>query len=190
MESGKPLSQRAFAKTLGVSHVAVSVAIRKGRIVRGVNADKQITDPELARADYLANTDRTDAPHAVVEHAARLAAGETPPPVRRKPAPDPFADDEEDEPLVSSSEPLDLADAARNEKHWKAKLAELKFREAARELVPAAEVSAKVSGKILACRTRLLGIASRAKQAIPDLSLTDVAALEGIVREALEELAE
>ena len=53
----------------------------------------------------------------------------------------------------------------------------------------ASEVEAKWVEVITISRTKVLGIASKAKQRIPDLTQDQIAILEDIVREALEELA-
>lgn len=163
----KPLTSRAAGQALGISHTAVLKAIRSGRLRRSVR-DGQVFDVDLARQELAENSDYTDAPQRV----AALAPAETDGPEGTGPGGKPT-----------------LADAALTEKFWKAKHAELKFKQEARELVPAAEVEDKVAGKIIACRSRLLGIPSRARQALPQLTVADLAVLEEIVREALEELA-
>ncbi len=51
-------------------------------------------------------------------------------------------------------------------------------------------MQAKWAEVITISRTKVLGIPSKAKQRIPDLTQDQVVVLEDIVREALEELAE
>lgn len=164
------MSQRAYAKRHGVSHVSVNRAIRSGRLSASVNADGQIIDAELADREWAAATDLTRANTATLaQHAARDPATAT---------------------VELAAEGMSLADATRIEKVWKARAAELKFREAAKELVPASEVRQAITNAYATVRTRLLGVPSRAKQALPHLSASDVAVLEGLQREALEALAE
>jgi len=165
----EPMSLRAYARHRGVSGPAVVAARAKGRLVEcfkdGSGAvTPQIQNAVLADQEWERKTDLSRAPVAV-----RLRAAAAP------------GTGEDDVP--------DLADASAREKHWRAKLAELKFKEAAGEVVPAAGVRAELEGVFRSCRTRLLGIPSRARQLLPGLSVADVGVLEGLVREALEELA-
>lgn len=83
----------------------------------------------------------------------------------------------------------DVDSPARREKHWKANTAELTFRQRAGELVKAADVKAKFSEKFSTVRSRVLGVPSRARQRLPHLSHADLAVLDELLREALEELA-
>lgn len=173
MDSSGPLSQRAYAARRGVSHMAVQRAIKAGRLKDCLNDGGQIVDPELADREWDRKTDLSRAPMYVREHAAS-----------RAPAAPGAAAPPDDGEVVP-----DMADASAREKHWRAKLAELKFKEAAGELVPAAGVRSELEGVFRSCRTRLLGIPSRARQLLPGLSVADVGKLEDLVREALEDLA-
>lgn len=138
-----------------------------------LNDGGQIVDPDLADREWDRKTDLSRAPVYVRERAAA-----------RSPAAPAVAEADDDGEAV-----LDMADASAREKHWRAKLAELKFKEAAGELVPAAGVKAELESVFRSCRTKLLGIPSRARAAMPGLSLADVAKIEAFVREALEDLA-
>lgn len=159
-----------YAERRGVSVMAVSRAVKKGTlkecVVRDEHGRPKISDPDLADREWAANTDYTDAPYAVAQKAADYA--------RQAPAP---------------SEELNFAEAGAKEKYWKAQLAELKYKQEAAELVPAAEVRSKVEGAFRTCKTRLLAIPSRARQAIPHLTVEETASLEDLIREALEELS-
>lgn len=68
--------------------------------------------------------------------------------------------------------------------------AALALAQAKGELVPAADVRAAVVEKFTVVRTKLLALPSRAKQQLPHLSVADVAAIDALVRESLEELAD
>jgi hypothetical protein len=158
--------------------MAVSRAAARGRLPTSVVRDATgravgISDPDLADREWAANTDYTDAP----QRAPAVA-----------PKPTPAAQPEPDEPPAGPGE-VDLSRAAALAKHWDAQLKELKFREAAKELIPARDVEQKLVDVFSACKVRLLEIPTRAKQALPHLSITDLEALETIVRDALEELA-
>lgn len=82
-----------------------------------------------------------------------------------------------------------IAGASAREKHWRAKLAELKFKEAAGELVSAKEVERKWSDVLTTVKTRLLGIPTRAKQQCPELTVGTIAKLDDLIRETLQELS-
>jgi len=56
--------------------------------------------------------------------------------------------------------------------------------------VRSADVQAKWVEVITISRTKVLGVVSKAKQRIPDLTQDQIAILEDIIREALEELAD
>ncbi len=163
-----------LANALGVSKMAVSRG--KHRLVKTLLRDQDgkvagLTDLQAALAEWHANGDYTDAPH----RAPVLTSAPAP-----APTPEPTPDVEAGEGLAS---------AAARDKHWRAKLSELKFKEAAGELVPVVDVERRVADEAARAKTRLLAIPSRAKQAIPHLTAADLAIVEGLVREALEELA-
>lgn len=166
---GRKVSARAYAAHRGIDPMAVSRAIKRGRLNKSVigNGDGTYTiDVDLADREWAENTDLTRAPFEQRDQA--------PPP-----------------PQVASPEPVEsTVTAAARSKHWEAKHRELKFKEAARELVPAAEMKEALTKVFANCRTRLLALPTRARQALPHLSLADVAAFEALVREALEDLAE
>lgn len=82
-----------------------------------------------------------------------------------------------------------LVEAAAAEKYWKAKQAELDYQVATRELVPAREIEQRLVDTFTRCRTKLLGITSKTKSALPHLTHTDVVTIDRLVREALEDLA-
>jgi hypothetical protein len=177
----------------------------------------KISDPDLADREWDQNTDLTKAPAYVKERAKERAAGgivlsakaqrpaaETamlgsllptdpevearvdalmarqPPNDRRRTIPSA---------LDPEVEPLTVADESVRVKHWDANLKELKYRVAARELIPARDVEQRMVTVFVECKSKLMAIPSRAKQVLPHLTLDDMATLEGLVREALEGLA-
>src|SRR5262245_3280348 len=71
----------------------------------------------------------------------------------------------------------------------KARLNELEYQRKRGELVPKVEVELAWTGVIVAARTKLLGLAARIKQRLPHLTVSEVGEIDGLVREALEELA-
>ena len=178
------LSLRAYARHRadnglpGASLQAVQRARDRGRIT--LEPDGSV-DPERADREWAANTDLSEAPVAVVAAHARLAApapGRTTPPTPAT-ATEPVA-------VLGAS----LAENNAAKVYWQARQAELKFRQAAGELVPVVEVRRELETKFRTCRTRLLGIPTRAAAELPELGPTGIQRLESFVREALEELAE
>jgi hypothetical protein len=135
---------------------------------------------ELADLEWQANTDLSKAPGYVKDRSqpqpwdnAPLQAPVTNgKPVTRVPA------------GLSS-----LAEASAREKDWNARLAELKYLRESGELVELKPFEAQMADDYARCRTKLLGIASKAKHALPHLTLSDIRVIDGLVREVCEELA-
>lgn len=189
---------------VGKSVQAVSKAIKGGRLVKSVVRDHRgepkIADPELADREWAAGTDYSKAP-GKVKVAAEPPRRTTSPPPELGPG-DPLAPGPIAPPLPSGApsvsamdgeveEPTDLSltrESAR-EKFWKAHQAELEFRKRAKELVEAKEVRGKLVEVFGSCRTKLLGVPSRARAADPTLTTPQLAIFEALVREALEDLA-
>lgn len=177
---------RAARGLAGASKVAVGRAVKVGRLkdcLEVVSGVARIKDVALADREWEANTDAG---------MQLKALGLTTPPAalaalmaRPSPLPSPTFD--------NPPEPEDTVgdfQAARTRKEVAlADMAELKFREAAGELIPARDVERQLSGYLVNCKTRLLAIPSRAKQALPHLVAADLVVLEGLLRESLEELA-
>lgn len=160
---------RPYARRRGVDHKTVLEAIEAERLKESVgwteNGTPFIRDPDLADREWAARTNAAVIPDAY-KPGAREQDDEAPPP----------------------DGPVDFHSANAREKHWKAQLAELKFKETAKELTSAAELEAQLVGEFSRCKTKLLGIPSRARQQLPHLTVGDLAVLEDLIREALEEL--
>lgn len=168
MDSGGPLSQRAYAARRGVSHMAVQRAIKAGRLKECLNDGGQIVDPDLADREWDQKTDLSKAPSYVKERAAPGApAG--------------------GEPVAVLGGSLAENNAAKT--YWQARQAELKFKREAGELVPAADVRGELETVFRTCKGRLLGIPTRAVAELPELGVAGAQKLEMLIREALEELA-
>lgn len=172
----EPISLRAYAKLraargLAGSAMAVSSAIKTGRLVKSVvyvGGQPKIADPALADQEWASNTDLQRAINAAGGSRALAAVA---------------SEDQSDavEEVKSSTQRLTAA---------RADLAELKRDEARGVLLPAKDVERRLVEVFTASKTRLLAIPSRARQQLPHLSAADVGVLEGLVREALEDLAE
>lgn len=175
-------SFRAYSRHRGTSVEAVRRAIKSKRLLACLVTDAagrvQIGDVDLADREWAANTDLTKAPSYVKERAAARVTGPqgVTPPVT--------------EPPVTPEGPSDsLSAAAAREKFWKAKTAELDYREQAEQLVDKAKATAWIVDAFALVRSSLLSVPSKAKAALPHLTHADVLVLDGLVRQALEGLA-
>jgi hypothetical protein len=184
------LSLRAYARHRGVQLRAVQKAIEAGRLVQSVTHDGQgrprIVDAALADAEWDANTNAVKATPSLLKKAleAPPASSAPVPPVPTAPA----AGSPSGPPLGDDGKPMTLLEASALEKSWKAKLAELDYQQQVGELVSAKEVEARTVEVFTRCRTKLLGIPSKAKTHLPNLSRGDLVTLDKLIREALEEL--
>jgi phage terminase Nu1 subunit (DNA packaging protein) len=166
----KPLSLRKYAQHRGTSHTAVQRAIESGRLresIVHVNGVPKIRDLATADAEWHANTRATIA----------TMAQPVPPPAE----------------LMATGEPRavpDLQESRARLECARADLAELELAERRRELVPASDIAAKFEDVVTSAKTKLLGLASRIKQRMPHIVETDIRAIDDLVREALESLAD
>lgn len=179
------ITKSEAADALAVSRTAVYKAIKQGRLPVVRTADgRELIKSETLREDWFANTMRK------VGVGPKPPAGEKefPPerPRRERSLPEPER--------LTAPEPGDIVpdyneSRARTE-YLKAELLEIERKEKEGLLVRAADVEAKWVEVITISRTKVLGVVSKAKQRIPDLTQDQITILEDIVREALEELAE
>lgn len=171
---------RAYARHRGMSATAVHRAVEQGRLVKSVVRDGAgkflgISDAALADQEWAASTDVSKASTELLLRTAAEAAG--------APAPgDAVA-------AVEDGETMTLSIALAKEKHWKALTAELDYKKRVGELVDAAEVESRIIDEYSRLRTKLLGLARKAKASLPHLTREDVTAIDTLVREALEDLA-
>lgn len=180
-----PLSLAAYGRRRGVTAPAVLKAIRSGRLARSVvrrdDGRLLIADPALADEEWAASRQRARPPASVPAQTSSQPPAAPPAPSPPTPAP-----------AAASSavgDNLTLTEATAREREFKAKLAEMEYHERRRSLVSSAEVEARMVDTFAKCRTRLLGVPGKVKHAIPALSRQDVAAIDRIIRESLEELA-
>lgn len=71
-----------------------------------------------------------------------------------------------------------------------AAMAEIELGKMRGDLIPARDVERRLADIYSQSKTRLLGIPSRARQALPHLTAGDLGVLEALIREALEALAD
>jgi hypothetical protein len=136
-------------------------------------------DADLLVAEYLAKVSPHQA-EAQQPRAKREPAAPRPPQPKRPPAP------------AKDPEPADLPDynvsRARSE-YEKANLLELDRKTKEGHLLRREDVEQAWGGAVNITRTRLLGVASTARQRIPHLETEEVELITTLIREALEELA-
>jgi hypothetical protein len=184
--TGPLFSLRAYARHRNVSATAVHRAIESGRLSQCVVRDaagkfRGITDLELADREWAASTDLTKAPTVVIERA-------------EDPQPTPDVTPTDESALEQLGAAVGIVDPERlsplmRQKYWQAKTAELEYKKRIGELVDAKEVEARMVDEYSRCRTKLLGIARKAKAEMPELNHAQVLKIDNLVREALEGLA-
>ncbi len=168
--------------------MGVSRGVKSGRLAKCVVRDEAgrplgLSSIEEADREWAANSDYTDAPQRdpgrnagpVAQYQWATALEQSFPTIDQPPTGEPAFDQT-------------VAGGAARQKHWNAKLAELKFKAAAGELVSAAEVRGEWSDILSQVRNKLLGVPTRVKQALPALTPADVVLIEDLLREALEDL--
>jgi hypothetical protein len=151
--------------------MSVSVAVKDGRLKESVVRDQfdqpKICDPELADQEWEANTDPVKRQQAMAHYA--------PPEAGALPAP---------------TGAMTFGEASAVEKLWKARQAELNFREEAKELIRLSDAEKDRATDYTEIRTRLLGIPSRLRQDAPHIAPADIIRVENLIREALQVLAD
>lgn len=148
----------------GATLYAVQVAIESGRLRSSVTRAKKIRSAELADAEWSASTKADHVP---------ITGPTAPPP-----------------PVVVSPVVNALAEARARRESAQAELREMELGKKRGELVSAKEVEAKLAGVFMQCRVRLLEIPRKARQHDASLSAAHLVLLEGLIRQALEDLAD
>jgi len=180
------VSLREFGRLIGVSGEAVRKAISGGRIPADVVGTKTltsgrkrpvITDTARARAAFHANTDpafQRDN-QKIGRNRSAAARGEAPP---------------SDPPPAVGARAPSIAESRAISEVYKARLAKLEYEEKSGKLVNAAEFKVKFASQVVAARNKLLGVGAKAKGRIPHLTVDEIAIIDELVREALEDIAD
>lgn len=92
-------------------------------------------------------------------------------------------------PTAAGTTPPDLAESRARREAAEAALAEIELAEKRAELVLAKDVESKLVNVFAQCKTKLLAVASRARQRDPGLTGPQVELFETLIREALDDLA-
>ena len=156
------LSQVDYAIHRGCSPNTVFVAIRSGRLKKCLLPNGRIRSATEADAEWAKTTKEKHVPRVGVT-APRLGA--------------------------DAEGAMDLAEARLRHESADAEKAEIDVARMKGELLVARDVEDRMVAVFASCKTKLLGIPSRARQADPALTSSQVTLIEELVREALEDLA-
>jgi hypothetical protein len=207
------MSFSEYARHRGVSRMAVTYAVRDGRISTTTDhAGKRCIESEVADAEWAKNT-----AHDKRRNTGEVEAGLSAPAVSpipsggHDPAPsqsfanqpsikapqvqigfDPRALLIPEKPQPGAGGDSDETSYAKSrayKEHYLAKQAEQDFLLKAGNLVPVEDVKKQWTQVATIVRTKVLGIPSKAKQRIQDLTSEQYMVLEDLVREVLEDLS-
>ncbi len=170
---------RAELKLPGATHRAVQKAIAAQRIaVVDGKIDSELADK--AWADNSSEGHRRQ--HAFTDPAAAGGAAVANAAPARHPSPPQATAPSDGKPTFSQ--------VATFEKAQRGKLAQLQVAKLEGSLVSAEKVKGEWASLVLLARNKILGAALRIKEKIPELTAAHVRTIEGVLREALEDLAD
>lgn len=186
------MSLAEYARHRGVTKAAVTFAIRDGRIQTVTDhAGKRRIDSELADEQWRLNTAQTGG----LTMSERVEERAAPPPAPLSPTGGQVGFDEkmlllpEKPEITMNGADNSYARARAHKEHYLSKQAELDYLESAGKLVDVATIQKEWNAVATTVRTKVLGIPSKAKQRIPDLTNEQYLAIEKLVRESLEDLS-
>jgi len=173
------ITRAEAARSLGVSKEAVYKAVKDGRLSFKECVDGTVrVNSETMREEWGRNSQAR-----IGVGPKRPSSAEDKPPLRSR--------EERVTPrLGKTNEAIPDYDESRaRTEHLKAELLELDRKQKEGLLVPSADVEAKWLEIVVMARTKIMGIPTKAKQRIPDMDVDAISALDDIVRETLEDLA-
>jgi phage terminase Nu1 subunit (DNA packaging protein) len=153
---------REYARHRGCRLNAVQTALAAGRI----KAVQGMINSEQADADWEANTDPIGGMRQYARQDADAASPVSPSVARER-----------------------YAQIRAEREEWQRRLLQLKYEEKAGLLVSAAEVAERYEKFVHLSMTALLALPARIKGELPHLSTRDIVRIDGMVRDALEALA-
>lgn len=165
------MSLRSYAARRGVSPEAVSKAIRDGRLVEAVVRVKRqpkIGNADVADREWDANTRPARSPGVEPRDESWISI--------------------EFVSFVEARRRKEIGLARQSDIKAQADLLDLQAKKG--ELVQVGVIRRKVQADYANVRAKLLGLATRCKQQLAKLTAADVARINVIVREALEDLAD
>lgn len=171
------VSQREYARRRGITHRAVQKAIAAGRI----RTHEGKIDPAQADADWPLTTDPSKPKGTATGREMRADNPAAAPP-------------HDDEPLRGAAGPradgaLAYAQSRAIREAYEARLRKLDYEERRGKLVDAEQVARRWEQVIGISRTKVLALPSKIRTRLPKLTPADVAVVEQLVRETLDELA-
>lgn len=189
------MSFAEYARHRGVSKVAVTYAVRDGRISTTTDGNgKPCVESDIADKEWDKNTahqlrrNTEDTKNGAATGPAPLASKRVEP-ADYEPSKKTWNDDEEPETDNETEADNTYSKARARKEHYNAELAELKFKEECGKLVDADEVRERWTEIATLLRNRVLSIPSKCKQKMPELNDEQYLAIEEIVREQLAELS-
>jgi phage terminase Nu1 subunit (DNA packaging protein) len=181
---------REYARHRGVSHTSIRKAILSGRLIASITYDdkkRPVVDRDKADAEWMpgakemfngGSTESNELKRNQIDH-------------------DDLPDADPDDPIErkriqkeTAKRKKELEKAKLDHERAKADLAQLEVDEKIGKLVDASQVKSKWVNLANIVRTKIMGIPSKARQRIPEISSEQYVVLEAIVRETLEDLAD
>ena len=157
------ITRKEAAEKMGVTIQAVYMAIKQGRLTAIKDNQGKVVINSDTMLDEWSRKSQPKATRKIEHKSYKTSQSET------------------DYPEYGESK-------ARTE-HLKAELLELERKEKEKSLVAVDEVNDTWQKIITNTRNKMLGVASKAQQRLPDLDNSAVSCIDDIVREALEELS-
>jgi phage terminase Nu1 subunit (DNA packaging protein) len=157
------ITRKQAAEEMGVTIQAVYMAIKQGRLTAiKDNQGKIVINSDTMKDEWA----RKSEPKLInkIEHKTYKSS-------------------------QSESEYPEYGESKARTEHLKAELLELERQEKEKSLVPVEEVNTMWQTIITNTRNKMLGVAAKAQQRLPDLDNSAVNCIDDIIREALEELA-
>lgn len=177
------VSQREYARRRGVTHRAVQKAIMAGRIM----AHDGKIDPAQADTDWPLNTDPSKPKGTATEREMRRDNPTAAPPDDDQPRARHADGPRADGPRADGA--MHYAQSRAVREAYEARLKKLEYEREAGKLIDAQAAAAEWQRAIGIARNKVLGLPTKIRTRLPKLTPEDVAAIELLVRETLEELA-
>jgi hypothetical protein len=182
-----PITLTDYGKLRGVSHVAVSKAVKSGRLHECVGRDERgrptIIDVAIADREWEANTKtRIGQPDTRVPRAT----SDVPPVASNDPRPSSGLP--AGVPNYNVSQAVRAAASARREAA-QAELAELELAERRKAVIPTDVAREDVTRAYSLVKTRIGAVPAAVGQRLPDLAAVVVPVVDELLRAALEELS-
>ena len=165
------ITRKEAAEKMGITIQAVYMAIKQGRLTAMEDSQGNI----VINSDTMVAEMKKNGQYRRMKNNAVLPTTSTQPKKRRN----------------SSTKDVipEYEESKARTEHLKAELLELERQQKEQSLVPVEEVNLKWQSIITNTRNKMLGVASKAQQRLPDLDVSAVNCIDDIVREALEELS-